>query len=188
MLHDADHETAHDIDHENQDSRHRIATHKLACAIHGTVEIGFLRHFGASFLGFFLRENTGVEICIDRHLFAGHGVEGKARADFRNAASALSHHHKIDDHQNREHHQANRIVAPHHEFTKGLDHLTRRIMTRMSVEQDHACRGDVQRKPQQRRDQQYGRERRKIERPPAVNACEEHHQRQRDIEREQQVE
>src|ERR1700755_2584463 len=46
------------------------------------------------------------QIGIDRHLFAGHGVEVEARGDLRDAARSLGNDHKIHDHEHREYDDA----------------------------------------------------------------------------------
>ena len=53
---------------------------------------------------------------------------------FGDAAGTLGDHHKVDNHQNREHHQTDGVVAAYHEFTEGLDHLTGRVGTGMTFQ------------------------------------------------------
>ena len=58
----------------------------------------------------------------------------------------------------------------------------------VALEQHHAGRGDVERQPQQRGQQQHRREGGEVERPHHVGRDHHHHQRHRDVEGEQQVE
>ena len=70
-----------------------------------------------------LINNAGIQIRVDRHLLAGHRIEGKPGGDFRDAPSALGHHNEIDNHENGEDDQTNRVVAADNEIAKRLDHL-----------------------------------------------------------------
>ena len=42
-------------------------------------------------------DDAGVEIGVDRHLLAGHGVQGEAGRDFRDAAGALGDDDELND-------------------------------------------------------------------------------------------
>src|SRR3546814_17737905 len=57
----------------------------------------FLAHFGPPFARLILGDQPGIEVGIDRHLLAGHRIEGESRGDFRNAGGAFGHHHEVDD-------------------------------------------------------------------------------------------
>ena len=127
--------------------------------------------------------SASIAICLP-----GIAVQGKARADLGDAAGALGDHHEIDDRQDREHHDADRVVAADHELTEGLDHVPGGSGALMAVQQHHARRGDVERQAQQGREQQHGREDAEIERPGDVDHRHHHQHRQRDVESEQHVE
>ena len=157
MLHDADHKATEDIDEEDQNPSHGIAAHKFTRAIHRAIKIRFLRNFCTALFGFFLGNDPRVHVRIDRHLFAGHRVQREARTDFRDAPGALGHHHKINDHEDRKHHQPDRVIAADHEFAEGANNLPRRVVPGMAMEQNHAGRGDVERKSEQGRDQHHTR-------------------------------
>ena len=58
-----------------------------------------------------------------------------------------------------EDHAADDVVAAHHEAAERLDDLAR-----VGLEQDQARRRDVEREPEQRRDEQHGRKRRDLQR------------------------
>ncbi|MDT4869143.1 hypothetical protein FQZ97_1041580 [compost metagenome] len=60
-------------------------------------------------------------------------------------------------------------------------------MAVVAVEQHHAGRGDVQRQPQQRGDQQDGREHGEIQRPQRIHADQQDDDGQGDVEGEQHV-
>jgi hypothetical protein len=137
---------------------------------------------------FVLGDQAGIEVGVDRHLLARHGVEGEPRADLRDAPGALGDHDEIDDGQDDEHHDADRVVAADHELAEGLDHVAGGGRTKVPVHQDDARRGDVQGQTQQGRDQQHRREDREIERTADREHGDDDHQRQGDVESEQQVE
>ena len=50
-----------------------------------------------------LVDQAGRQVGVDRHLLAGHGVEGEARRDFGDAARALGDDDEVHDHQDGEH-------------------------------------------------------------------------------------
>ena len=57
------------------------------CTVHGAVEVGLLcRSPARPLAGLGLVDQPGVQVGVDRHLLAGHGVEGEARAPLRRCA------------------------------------------------------------------------------------------------------
>jgi hypothetical protein len=48
-----------------------------------------------------LVDHAGVQVSVDRHLFARHGIQGESGVHFRDAASTFGHHNEVDDHQDR---------------------------------------------------------------------------------------
>ena len=137
MLQHAHREAANDVDKQDQDAGYRITAHELAGTVHGTVKIRFPGYILAPPERSLLVDNAGVQVGVDRHLLAGHGVEGEPCRDFRHAPGALGDHHEIDNHQNGEDHDTHRVTAPHHEFAEGLDHLARGARTVVPFEQHH---------------------------------------------------
>jgi hypothetical protein len=59
-------------------------------AIHRTAKFCLACHSLTSCAGLLLIDDAGVQIGIDRHLLARHGVEGKAGCDLCRAHSAVS--------------------------------------------------------------------------------------------------
>ena len=187
MLGDTDRQTADHVDEQNQQTGNRVAADKLAGTVHGAVEICLLGDFLATQLGLLLVDDTGVQIGIDRHLLARHRIQGKARAHLGDPPGALGHHHEVDDHQDREDHQTDHVVAADHHLAEGLDHLARGIAPFMTVKQHHTGGGHVQRQPQQGCDQQNGGENREIQGPQGIGTDQQHDQRKRNIEGKQHV-
>ncbi len=188
VLQHTDGKAAHDVDQQNQDAGHGIATHKLRCAVHRAKKVGFLGHFGAAAFGFFLVNQAGIQVGIHRHLLARHGIQREAGRHLGNALRALGHHHKVDHHQNRENDQAHGKVAADQEVAKRLDHGTRCAGAGVAFQQHHAGRGHVQRQAHQRGQQQHRGKGREIQRAQHVCRHHHHHQRHRDIEREERIE
>lgn len=187
MLEDTDRHAADQVDKQNQQAGNGVAAHELAGAVHGAVELGLLGHFRAAGLGLVLVDQAGVEVGVDRHLLAGHGVEGKTRAHLGNPPSTLGHHHEVDDHQDREHHDTDHIVAADHHLAEGLDHLTGGGVAVLAVQHHHPRRGHVKGQAQQRGNQQNGGKDRKIQRPQGVHADQQHDDGQGNVEGEEHV-
>ena len=187
VRHHADADAAENVDDQDQDAGRRVAAHELAGTVHRTVEVRFGTHFGAADFGFILRDQAGVQVGVDRHLLAGHGIEGEARADFGDAPRALGDDDEVDDGQDREHDDADRVVAADDELAEGFDDRAGRVAAGVTVQQHDAGRGDVERQAQQRGQQQHGREHAELERPRDVEHRHHHDQRQRDVEGEQHV-
>jgi hypothetical protein len=77
---------------------------------------------------------------------------------------ALGDHDEIDDGQDREHDDADRVVAADHELAEGLDHVARRGRALVTVQQHHARGGDIERQAQQGCQQQHGGENAEVQR------------------------
>ncbi len=188
VLQHADGEPAEDVDEEDQDPGDGVAAHELRRAVHRAVEVGLGCDLQAAPARLVLADQACIEVGVDRHLLAGHRVEGEPRADLGDASGALRDHDEIDDDQDREHDEADREVAADEELAERLDDLPGGVGAGVPVQQ-HDPRGcDVERQAQQRRQQQHGREHREVERPLRVHRREQHDHRERDVEREQEVE
>ena len=137
-------ETTHDVDDQNEDACHRVTAYKLGCTIHRAKKISFVTHFAAASFGFFLVNQTSVEVSVDRHLFARHRIQGEAGAHFCHALSTLGHHNEVDDHQNRKHDQAHRKVTADQEVAEGLNDSTRSTRACVPFQQHHTGGGDVE--------------------------------------------
>jgi len=72
-----------------------------------------------------LSDQTGVEVRVNGHLLAGHGVKMKSGSHLADPAGALGDHHELDDHEDKEHHDPDRQRPADDDVTKGLDDLSR---------------------------------------------------------------
>jgi hypothetical protein len=75
--------------------------------------------------GFLFVDEARRQIGVDRHLLAGHGVQGETRGHFGDAAGTLGDDDEIHDHQDREDDQADDEIALHDQLAEGLDHEAR---------------------------------------------------------------
>ena len=121
LLPDPDDQSAEDIDQHDQDAGHRIPPYELAGTVHGAVELGLGRDLGAPRPRLGLADQPGVEVGVDGHLLAGHGIQGEAGRHLGDAAGALGHHHQLDDDQDDEDDGADHEVAADYELAEALD-------------------------------------------------------------------
>ena len=162
LLHDADHHAADDVDHHDEQAGDGVAAHEFRGAVHGAEKAGFVLQGLAAAPRVLLVDQAGGEIGVDRHLLAGHGVEVEARRHFGDAAGALGDDHEVDDHQDREDDDADDEIAAHDEIAERLDDVAGGVGALVAVGENEPRRGEVERQPQHRRDQQHGRKRRRI--------------------------
>ena len=109
----------------DQDAGHRVALDELRGTVHRAVEVGLLGDLGAALARLLVGDLAGVEVGVDRHLLAGHGVEGEARADLGHAAGAVRDDHELDHDQDQEDDEADDDVAADDEVAERLDHVAR---------------------------------------------------------------
>ena len=158
MLEHANGQATNQVNQQNQYARNGVTTHELRSTVHGTEEVGFLGQLGAAFLGRGLVDHTRIQVGVDRHLFARHGVQGKSGVHFRDAAGTFGHHNKVNDHQNCKDDETHHIVTSDHELTKCRHHLASGVVAGMAIHQDHTGRGHVQGQSQHGGKQQDSRE------------------------------
>ena len=96
----------------DQQAGDRVAADELGGAVHGAEEAALLLQLAAAASGGGLVDQAGREVGVDRHLLAGHGVQGEAGGDFGDAAGALGDDDEVHDHQDREHDDADDEVCP----------------------------------------------------------------------------
>ena len=96
MFEYADQDAAQHVDQQDHDAGDGVTAHKLGGTVHRAVEVRFVGHILTPHPRLFLINQPGIEIGVDRHLFARQRVEGKARRYFRNTLGPFGHHHKVD--------------------------------------------------------------------------------------------
>ena len=140
----------------------------------------------AALARFLLVDEAGAEVGVDRHLLAGHRVEGEARRDLGDALGALGDDDEVDDHEDQEHDRADDEVAADHELAERGDHRAGGV--RVVAGEDQARRRDVEREPEQRDEQQQRRERAELGRLLDVERDQERQRREAQRDADQQVE
>ena len=118
MIERADNQPAENIDEQNQNTGGRVAAYEFTGAVHGTIEICFFANFVAASSRFVLSRNAGVQVGVDRHLLAGHGVESESRADLRDSARTFGYDDEVDDDEDRKHDETDRVVSAYDEAPK----------------------------------------------------------------------
>ena len=164
VLRHADDDAGDDVDDGDEQAGDRVAAHEFRGAVHGAEERALVLQVLAALAGGGLVDEAGREVGVDRHLLAGHGVEGEARRDLGDAAGALGDDHEVHDDEDREHDDADDEIAAHHEMAERLDDVAGGGGAVLPVGEDEAGRGEVQRQPHHGRDEQHRRERREFQR------------------------
>ena len=130
VLEHADVEAAEDVDEGDDDSGDGIAADEFAGTVHGSVEVGFVGDVGPALAGFGFVDGAGVEIGVDGHLLAGHGVQGESGGDFRDARGAFGDHDELNHEDDDEDDDADGERAVGDEIGEGVDRLRRRCSWR----------------------------------------------------------
>ena len=79
VLQGTDGKTTDNVDEQNEDASHGVTADKLRGTVHRAVELGLSTDALPALDGFLLGNQTGIEVGIDSHLLAGHGVQGESR-------------------------------------------------------------------------------------------------------------
>ena len=187
MVHGADDHAADQVQRHDDQRGDRIALDELAGAVHGGVKVGLALHARALPARTLRVEQPCVHVGVDRHLFAGHCVKRKARADLGDALRPAGDHDELDRDQDREHDQADDDVAAHDEGAEGRDQRTDAVDL-VPARQDEPRRADLEREPEQRRQQQRGREGGKLQRLVDPQRQQQNQRRAQHVQRQKRVE
>jgi len=145
VLQDADEQTAKDVDEHDQNTGDGIAANELRRAVHRAEKICLFGDRCAPLARIVFTDQTGIEVGVDRHLLARHGIQGETCRHFSDPASTLGNDHEIDDHQNRKDDDTDGVIAADQKMPEGLDHPTRRPRTSVPFKQNDARRSNVER-------------------------------------------
>ena len=158
LLQDADREPADEVDRDDDDRRDRVALHELRGTVHRTVEVGFFGDLPPPALRLVVVDEPGVQVGVDRHLLAGHRVEGEARGDLGDAPGTVRDHDELDHDEDQEDDEADDHRPADDEVAERLDDLAR-----VAVQQHEPGDRHVEREAEQRRDEEVRREDREVE-------------------------
>ena len=121
-LEDADGHATEEIDDRDDDGRDRVALDELRTTVHRSVEVGLGGDLLATTSSLSVVDEAGVEVGVDGHLLAGHGVQREAGADLGHTLGALGDDDELDDDQDEEDDQADDDRAADDEVAEGFDH------------------------------------------------------------------
>ncbi len=181
-LHHPDEDSADDVDDGDEEPGDGVALHELGGAVHRAVEVGELGDLLAAAPRLALVEEPGVEVGVDRHLLAGHGVQGEARRDLGHAPRALGDDDEVDRHQDDEEHHPHGVVAADDEVPERLDHPAR-----LPLAQDEPGAGDVERQPEEGEEEEHRREDAELQRVGRVERDQQDDERETDAEGQEEV-
>ncbi len=153
-LKDADQESGDDVDGGEQNGGERVTLAEAGGAVHGAVELGFAGDGLAAGAGLVFVDESGVEVGVDRHLLAGHGIEGEARRDLGGADRAVADDQELNGDERDEEHEADDVVAADDKLSEGRNDVAGGGGSFIAVEQDAARAGKVERQPEESEQQQ----------------------------------
>ena len=81
MLQCPDRKAAQNIDQQDQDARNCVTPYKFTRTVHGAVKVRLAGDFITSPKCIVLTDQTRIQVSINRHLLAGHGIQGEAGCD-----------------------------------------------------------------------------------------------------------
>ena len=165
LLQNADGQSTDDIHHHDDDRRNRVPSNKLAGTVHGAIKVRFFRDILPAPPGFIFFNEACVQVGIDRHLLARHRIQCEAGGDFSHAAGALGHHHEIDDHEDRKHHEADGVIPADDKGAERADDFPCRRRSFIPMQQNQAGRRNIQGQPEERDHQENRGKYRKVHRP-----------------------
>src|ERR687896_135391 len=83
----------------------QISAPAISGAVHRAVEVGLVTDLLAALAGLLVGDLAGVQVGVDRHLLAGHGVEREAGGNLGHAPRAVRYDHELDHDEDQEDHE-----------------------------------------------------------------------------------
>ncbi|MNS69244.1 hypothetical protein D3C72_1025500 [compost metagenome] len=178
-----DADAGQDVDQRDHHAGDGVALDELHRAIHRAMQLAFLLQPTAAVLRLGGRDGAGTHVGVDAHLLARHGVQREPRPHFRHALRALGDDDELHDGDDQEHHAAHHHIVADDELAEGVDDVAC-----IGVQQDQLGRGDIERQPEQRGEQQQRRERGQRQRGRNIGGHDQQRQAHAQVDREQEVE
>ena len=182
-LHHTDDAARRKVDCRDDDGHDRVTLYDLRRTIHRAVEIRFLLDLMSADFCLLLRNQTGAEVRVDRHLLTGHRVQRKSCRNLGNAFRALGDNDKLHQYDNQEYDYADNRIALQNEGADGGDNLPRLPL----LCQDQSGRGNIQPDTKERRNQKERGEYGKFQRLLDVHRNQQNNQRNRNIQYEKDI-
>ena len=96
MIQEAHDDAPHQVDEGGDDRHDRVALDELGSTVHGAEKVGFPLDFRAAGARLLFVDQAGAEVGVDRHLFAGHRVQGKGGRNLGNTLGPFGDDDKVD--------------------------------------------------------------------------------------------
>ena len=154
MLENADQKAGNDIDSCNENAGDGITLRKPRSSVHGSKKFCFFGQIASANPGLFLIDQTRTQVRVNRHLFSGQGIQCESGRDFRYADRAVVNDDVLNRNQHEKNNHADYVVSPDYKVSESLNDFSGCGGTRVAVHQDQTCRGDIQREPKQRKQEQ----------------------------------
>jgi len=175
LLQRSDQQSCHNVDRGNENGRHRVPLVEAGGPVHGAVELSLARHRLTPLARGGLVNQAGIQVGVNRHLFARECVQGEAGRDLGRAHRAMADDQKLDRDQGKKQHKPHHVVAAHDELAEGLDHAAGRCGPFAAMQKNAPAGGDVQGQAEERQQQENGRKDRQIDGLSDLNCREEYH-------------
>ena len=179
----AQNHAAYQVDERDNQGQRGVALDEFGSAVHGAVEIGFLLNLGAAGLGPLLVNESGTQVRVDGHLLAGHGVQGEPGRHLTDALRALGHHNQLHQYDNQEDDNAQHDISLGNHVAEGQNYAARITV----VAQNGPGSGYVQSQPEQRGNQQQGRENGEVQSIRNRHGDDKNQHRQGDVHHQQHI-
>ena len=92
----------------------------------------------------FFVNQPGVQVGVDRHLLAGHGVQGESGGDFSGSHCAVADHDILDRNQGEEQHEADYVIPADNELAECLNDASCRRSAFAAVQQNSPAARQVE--------------------------------------------
>jgi hypothetical protein len=123
VLDHADVESAKDVDKGDDQPRDGVTAHEFGSTVHGSIEVGFLGNVFAALAGLGFVNDASVQIGVDGHLLAGHGVEREPSRDFRDPRRAFGDYDELNHEDDDENDDADGERTGRHEAGECVHHF-----------------------------------------------------------------
>ena len=186
--HHTDDDTANQVDQRQDDGHGGIALDDLGSTIHGAVEVRLALNLLAAHPCLLVVDHPGVQVGVNRHLLAGHGVQRKTRRHFRDTLRTLGNDDQLHQYDDDEDNKPNDYIARRNQLTESSDHLTCGVLALdRAVAQNQAGGGDVHTQSKQGCDQQQRRKNGEFQRFGDAHGDDQDDDRERDVDDKKDV-
>ncbi len=190
LLHHADVKAAENIDERDDDAGNGVPADEFTGTVHRPVKIRLPSDVFPPLSRLRLGDDAGVHLRVDRHLLAGHRIEGESRRHFRDSAGAFGDDDKLNDEDDDENDNAHRQRTAGDELAEGVDNFAGGMERGFGVaggRENQPGGRDIQHEPEERDAQEQRRKDGKFQRALYVNRRDQDDHRKRDVAHQEQV-